>query len=144
MSTCDINGTEFNSPEETLTRRRRAMEWKSDGEGSSEVNSPKKPHKQRTKRDQSTNSRNGRTLVNSGKGTSLLPANDAQTEPVPSELALVLVSKSGAEAYVIDATEDGGSDGVADSNKKQKTDSPETSTRSADLAAAAVQPCRTQ
>jgi hypothetical protein len=52
--------------------------------------------------------------------------------------------KASGEVHVPVATEEGDNVDAAEQSKKQKTDSPSSSHRSADQAEAAAQPCRTQ
>ncbi|KAM0824031.1 hypothetical protein ACQ4PT_070473 [Festuca glaucescens] len=131
-----------------------------------EVTPPKKqqkPRKPRTSRNQQATPVNVNNKTASGKDVAVAPGSAsrysgqkrkenhpkavlvaATNQTAQAVLSIVPVGRPTVDASVTDATGDGGNDPVADSNKKQKTDSPSTSTRSEDVAAAAEQPCRMQ
>jgi hypothetical protein len=119
---------------------------------------PKKPRKLRASRTQATGGGDARMHAGTGKGIAggagrvsgqkrkvYRPKIQEAVHPDvnPSALPLVPVaSPSASSVPSIDFVE-GGSNSVADSNKKQRTDT-SSSQRSADQAAAAEQPCQTQ
>jgi hypothetical protein len=68
----------------------------------------------------------------------------AMADHTSSKLPLVPVSGKVSGTSILAATKEGGNEVVADTHKKQRTTSSSSPTRSADPAAAAMQPCQTQ